>query len=435
MNIGHLRAAAIGQALVNLARQCGYTVISLNHLGDWGSQFGKLLWAYQKWSGGYDFKQNPFETLVNLYVRFHKEAESDPEKVKEATLLFQKLEAGDPSLKKLWKQFVQLSLKNYEFYWNTLNIKHDLVLGESFYRDFLKDLKSRLKQKKLLRDSEGAQVVFLDEVPPCLIVKSDGASTYIARDLCSTIYRFEKLKVSKNIYITGVDQKLHFKQLFQTLKKMEFPWSKDCLHLSFGMYRFKGEGKMSTRKGQTVYLKDILTQSIERVKNIIEERRPQLKNKTEIAKQVGIGALVFNDLMNDRVKDVDFDWKKILDFEGRSGPFIQYTHVRCLSLLKKSKFPPKGNNFSGSLSNKEEEKLVWRLLCFEEAVLQAFHHFKPHILARYLLDLSHDFNCFYTSQKILGTEKEKDLLLLVEGTRRILRKGLEILNIPAPKVM
>ena len=434
MNVGHLRATVIGQALVNLSRQFGYKITTLNHLGDWGSQFGKLLWAYQKWSKEYDFERKPFQTLVELYVRFYKEAEQDPEKLKQATDLFQKLEKGDPALEKLWKKFVDLSLKDYDKYWKYLNVKHDLVLGESFYRKFTEDLKSRLRKKNLLQKSDGAEVIFLEDMPPCLIVKSDGASTYGARDLSSAIYRFETLKADKNIYITGTDQKLHFKQVFQALNKMKFPWSKDCLHLSFGMYRFKGEGKMSTRKGQAIYLKDVLHQSIERVEKIIEERRPELENKKQIAEQVGIGAIVFNDLMNDRIKDVDFNWNKVLDFEGNSGPFVQYTHVRCLSLLKKAEGIMK-TKFSENFPTKEEINLIWLLLAFEEAVFQSFKHFKPHLLARYLLDLSREFNRFYASEPILDSDKKEDLILLVDTVRRVLHKGLSILNVPIPSTM
>ena len=435
MNIGHLRATALGQALVNLARSFGFKVTALNHLGDWGSQFGKLLWAYKKWGKEYDFENQAFSSLVELYVRFHKVAESDENSLQEARDLFQKLEAGDPELKKLWKYFVQLSLKNYEKYWQTLNIKHDLVQGESFYADFLDDLNNRLKAKKLLEKSEEAEVVFLGEdSPPCLISKRDGASTYAARDLCSLIYRFENLQADKNIYITASDQNLHFRQIFQVAGKMNSQWKENSFHLSFGMYRFKGEGKMSSRQGQAVYLKDILDQAIQRVKKIIEERSPHLENKKEICEQVGVGALIFNDLMNDRIKDVDFEWNKVLDFEGCSGPFVQYSLVRSHSLLNKFKKPlPK--NFSKPFESSEEKQLAWRLICFEEAVFQSFKHFKPHILARHLLDLAKEFNRFYASRKILGHSREEDLLLLTEITNRVLWRGLEILNVPRPLAM
>ena len=435
MNIGHLRATALGQALVNLAKAFGFQLTALNHLGDWGSQFGKLLWAYKKWGNEYDFQSQAFSSLVKLYVRFHKEVESDEKNLQEARDLFKELEQGDTELQKIWKNFVELSLKNYEQYWKIFNTKHDLIQGESFYIDFLKDLKNRLKEKKLLEKSKGAEVVFLDsDSPPCLISKRDGASTYAARDLCSLIYRFEKLKVDKNIYITGSDQNLHFKQIFEIAGKMDPEWKKRSFHLNFGMYRFKGEGKMSTRQGQVVYLKDILDQAIQRVRKIIEERNPQLENKEEVSKQVGVGALVFNDLMNDRVKDVDFEWSKVLDFDGRSGPFVQYSLVRSRSLLKKyhQTLPEK---FSQAFETLEEKQLLWRLICFEEAVFQSFKNFKPHILARYLLDLAKAFNRFYATQKILGHSREADLLLLSKMTNRVLWRGLEILNVPRPEAM
>ena len=435
MNIGHLRATALGQALVNLACSFGVKVTALNHLGDWGSQFGKLLWAYKKWGKEYNFENQAYPSLVELYVRFYQEAEADENKLQEARELFQRLESDDPELKKLWELFVQLSLKNYEKYWQKLNVKHDLVLGESFYTKFLQDLKNRLTMKSLLKKSEGAEVVFLEEgKPPCLISKRDGASTYASRDLCSLIYRFEDLKVDKNIYITASDQNLHFKQIFETAGKLNPVWKENSLHLSFGMYRFKGEGKMSTRKGQAVYLKDILDEAVRRVGKIIEERNTDLENKRKVCEQVGVGALVFNDLMNDRVKDVDFDWDKVLDFDGRSGPFVQYSLVRSRSLLNKSDKAPE-KSFSRPFERSEEKQLAWRLICFEESVSQSFKHFKPHILARYLLDLAKEFNRFYASQKILGHLRQNDLLLLTEITNRILWRGLEILNVPRPSEM
>ena len=432
MNIGHLRASLLGQVFVNLFRHCGFQVTALNHLGDWGTQFGRLLWAYKNWSGDYDFEKNPLDSLSNLYKRFHKE--QTPESLKEAAQLFQKLEEGKEDLRILWQKFVDISLKEYKSCWEILNVRHDLVLGESFYKDFLQDLKDRLKKKNLLQKSQGAKVVCLSEGPPCLIEKSDGSSTYGARDLCSAIYRYEKLKADRLIYITGSEQKLHFKQIFETLKKMEFPLAKSCLHLSFGMYRFKGKGKMSTREGRTVYIKDLLKEAVRRVKEIIEKRGTPLKNKTHIAEQVGVGAVIFHDLMTDRLKDVDFEWECILDFEGQSGPFVQYAHVRCQSLLKKYKGQIE-KTFSKTLFSEEELKLAWQILCFDEAVYQSFIKFKPHILAGYLLELSRGFNRFYHEEKILNSPKEKDKMFLVEMTRKVLKKGLSLLNMPLPEAM
>ena len=434
MNIGHLRATALGQALVNLARAFGFKVTALNHLGDWGSQFGKLLWAYKKWGREYDFKNRAFESLVELYVRFYKEAEQDEENLESARRLFHQLEQGDKELKKLWEQFVELSLKNYDSYWKLLNVKHDLVLGESFYIQFMEDLKARLTEKQLLKKSEGAEVVFLDvSEAPCLIFKSDGASTYSARDLASLIYRFETLKADQNIYITGSDQNLHFKQIFEVAGKLNPQWSSANRHLSFGMYRFKGEGKMSSRQGQAVYLKDILEQAVDRVKKIIEERNPALEDKETISQQVAAGAVVFNDLVQDCIKDVDFEWSKILDFNGDTGPFVQYSLVRMNSLLKKADRTP-AQKFTSPLEP-DEEALAWKLLSFESLCFYSLQKFKPHILARYLLDLSKDFNRFYNQHRIIDHERSEDRLLLTHISHRVLSRGLEILNIPRPPAM
>ena len=434
MNIGHLRATALGQALVNLARAFGFKVTAVNHLGDWGSQFGKLLWAYKKWGGKYDFKTRAFESLVELYVRFYKEAEAEEDNLESARKLFHRLEQGDEELKKLWQWFVELSLKSYDIYWKLLNVKHDLVLGESFYIQFMKDLRVRLTEKNLLKKSEGAEVVFLDiSSAPCLIFKRDGASTYSARDLCSLIYRFENLKADQNIYITGSDQNLHFKQIFETAEKINPEWKSKNRHLSFGMYCFKGEGKMSSRQGQAVYLKDILDQAIERVRNIIEERNPCLENKESISQQVAVGAVVFNDLTQDCIKDVDFDWNKILDFNGDTGPFVQYSLVRMNSVLRKAGAPVL-KKFISPLEP-DEESLAWRLLSFEFVCCQSLQKFKPHILARYLLDLSKEFNRFYNQHRILGHEREADRLLLTSISHKALSRGLEILNVPRPQAM
>lgn len=459
MNIGHLRAAVLGQALVNLARAFGFKVTAVNHLGDWGSQFGKLLWAYKEWGREYDFKNKAFESLIKLYVRFYEEAESDPQKKESSRRLFKKLEEGDKDLKKLWRSFVNLSIENYSYYWNLFNVRHDLILGESFYVPFVQDLKNRLNKKKLLKQSEGAEVVFLkNSEVPCLISKSDGASTYSSRDLCGIIYRFEKLKANRNIYITGSDQILHFKQIFEVMERLEPEWNN--LHLSFGMYRFKGEGKMSTRRGRAVYLQDITEQATQRVEKIIQERatsnkRPAkgknqpeedtkeeknldpLKNfdSSKIAEQVALGALIFNDLMQDRVKDVDFNWSKVLDFEGNSGPFVQYSLVRSKSLLKKAGFKDEPAEFQSLFEDEEERGLAWLLLEFDSVCFQSLQKLKPHILARYLLNLSKNFNRFYNAKKMIGHPREKDRLLLTKIAHRVLSKGLELLNMPRPPAM
>ncbi len=427
MNVGHLRATAIGQSLVNMARAQGYKVIALNHLGDWGTQFGKLIVAYQKWGSEISLSH-----LVDLYVRFHKEA--DEPLNQQARQVFKEMEEGKHL--DLWSSFVKTSMQNYDILWKRLGVQHDLVQGESFYRDKTKSVEELLKKKNLLEKSEGALVVFIGEGPPCLIRKGDGASTYACRDLASVFYRFENLKVQKNIYVTGVDHTLHFRQLKKVLEKIDLKWAKNTIHLPFGMYRFKGKGKLSSRKGQSVSLSDLMDQSVSMVLNIIKEKNPSLKNKEEVAESVGIGALVFNDLMNDRVRDVDFSWDKILDFEGDSGPYIQYCHVRCVSVMQKAGLKEEWSDLP--IQNELEDlelRLMEVLLDFESKLSQAFNKYSPHILASYLLDLCRIFNQFYAKYRIIDSPNMLFRAGLVKAVRRVLNRGLWLLNIKSPLSM
>lgn len=438
MSIGHLRATMIGQAICNLAQSQGYKVIGINHLGDWGVQFGKLAWAYKTWGHEYDFQNKAFESLYALYVRFHDEAEKNETLNQEGSLFFKKMEEGDPEYLKMWKTFVDISMQEYSRLLQALNVKHDLVQGESFYNDRLKPTEALLEKKGLLKESEGAMVVDLEAygMPPCLIRKSDGASLYATRDLAAAIYRAEELHADLNVYVVGVEQSLHFKQVFKVLELMGYPWAKNCHHVSFGLYKFKDVGKMSSRKGNVIRLEDVVTRAIEMVEKIIEEKNPNLENKDLVARQVGIGAITFNDLVNDRVKNVDFDWDQVLSFEGDSGPFVQYGHVRCVSILKKYGKPvPK--QFRVELTGVEERELIGRLLNFPETLRASFTHFKPHILAGYLLDVCRSFSQFYHNNRILGEPEDiqSSRIVLVAMTQKILAQGLKVLNIAAPEAM
>ncbi|MCB0343390.1 MAG: arginine--tRNA ligase, partial [Bdellovibrionales bacterium] len=438
MHIGHLRATVIGQAICNLARSQGYNVIGINHLGDWGVQFGKLAYAYQKWGSEYPFATEPFESLYKLYVRFHDEAELDPEIEKEGSLMFKRLEDGDEGIADLWRMFVDVSMQDYNRLWAMLGVKHELVRGESFYNDRLKAVEDRLQKLGLLEESEGAVVVKLDDadMPPCLIRKSDGASLYATRDLASAIYRKEELGADLNLYVVGAEQTLHFKQVFKVLEKMGYEWAKDCHHVSFGMYRFKDVGKMSSRKGNVIFLEDVLRRAIDMVKEVIESKNPDLDDKDEVAKKVGVGAIVFNDLINDRVKNVDFDWDRVLDFEGDSGPYVQYVCVRCESILRKygKAVPP---SMPVDLDSSEERELVKILLSYPEILNVAFKGFKPNVLAHYLLDVCRAFNHFYHKCRVLGVEPEVEAarIALVSATLAVLKNGLKLLNIETPKAM
>jgi arginyl-tRNA synthetase len=436
MHVGHLRATVIGQAIRNLAETQGYTVIGLNHLGDWGVQFGKLAWAYMQWGGEYDFENKPFESLFEIYVRFHDAADKDPGLEAEGSLVFKKLENGDPEITALWRKFVDISMKEYGRIWGLMGVQHDLVRGESFYNDRMKNVEDLLENKGLLEKSEGASVVRVgDDMPPCLIRKSDGASLYATRDLASALYRHDELKADLNLYVVGVDQTLHFKQVFKVLELMGYDWAQSCHHISFGMYRFK-EGKMSTRKGRAIFLEDVLSQAIELVEKLIEEKNPDLENKKVVAQQVGLGAVVFNDLAVDRVRDVEFDWEKVLNFEGDSGPYVQYTHVRCVSLIRKSGRPAP-TLMNTVLASSEERELVRILLNYQDVLSASFANFRPNILAQYLLEVCAAFSRFYNKHRILGEpqEIEQSRLALVEATRKILKSGLGVLNIQAPQAM
>jgi len=435
MHIGHLRATVIGQAIVNLAKTQGYEVTGLNHLGDWGVQFGKLAWAYMKWGSEYPFQEKPFESLYNLYVRFHDEAEKNPELEAEGSKVFKKLEDGDAEIKKLWQMFVDISLKDYQRIWDRLGVKHDLVRGESFYNDRLKPVEKELEEKGLLEASDGAMVVRLDDMAPCLIRKSDGASLYATRDLASATYRMKELKADLNLYVVGVDQTLHFRQVFKVLEKMGYPWVGQCHHIAFGMYRFK-DARISTRKGNAIFLEDVLNQAVEQTREVIRQKNPNLENFEKVAAQVGVGAVVFNDLMNERVKDVDFDWTRALSFEGDSGPYVQYTGVRCRSLIRKYQ-KPVPQTIGEELSNPEEKELMRVLLNYQATLTNSFENFKPHFLAGYLLEVCHKFSQFYTKCRILGEAPavESSRMTLVQMVEVVLTEGLQNLGIELPEAM
>lgn len=438
MHIGHFRATVIGQAIRNLAEAQGARVIGVNHIGDWGTQFGKLAWAYQNWGKDYDFSQEPIESLLKLYVRFHEEAESRPELEDLGAQTFLKLEKGDEEVIRIWKFIVEVSFREYDKVYSLLGTRHDQILGESFYNDKMSDVIKRLEDKGLLAESDGAQVVFFGEnekMPPCLIRKSDGASIYATRDLAAAIYRHEIQKADQILYVVGVDQTLHFRQVFRVLEMMDYEWAKGCHHIVFGQYRFK-EGKMSTRKGKVVLAEDVIHAAIERVRLMINEKNPELPGKEEVAKAVAAGAVVFNDLLNDRVKNVEFDLERAVSMEGDSGPYVQYTNVRCQSILRKyGRAVPK--TFSRCLDTPEEQRLIFNLLQFDHVVQLAYRQFKPNVVAQYLLELCTHFSHFYHKNRILGEaqEIEASRIWLVDVTSRILSEGLHILNIPTPEMM
>ncbi len=438
MHIGHMRATIVGQAIRNLAETQNFKVIGVNHIGDWGTQFGKLCWAYMEWGDQYDYTVSPIDSLLKLYVRFHEEAEKNPQLEEAGAAIFKRLEQGDAQITGLWKMMIDYSMADFNRLYKIMNIQHDVVLGESFYNDKMGDVIQRLEKAQLLKESDGAQVVFFEEnenMPPCLIKKSDGASIYATRDLAAAIYRREVQKADLVLYVVGVEQILHFKQVFGVLKKLGYAWAEKCHHIVFGRYRFK-DGKMSSRSGKVVLMEDVLNQAIELVGQMVETKNPDLEDKKNVIQKVAVGAVFFNDLMTDRIKDVEFDWDRIVSTEGDSGPYVQYTSVRCKSILRKhqGEIPVKP---SVLMATTEEQKLIFSLLRFPEVLEAGFRQFKPNILAQYLLELCAHFSQFYHHCRILGEEPtlQNSRICLVAATEKVLAKGLQILNIEAPESM
>lgn len=435
--IGHLRSTVIGNSLYRLHEALGYRCVGINHLGDWGTQFGKLIVAYQKWGDDAKLEQDPITYLYELYVRFHREAEATSELEEEARSWFKRLEDGDNQARALWQHFRDLSLTEFRRIYDILGVHFDSYQGESFYNEMLDDTVREIEEKGLTQISDGALIVDLaDEgMPPCLLRKQDGATLYATRDLCAAIFRQQMYNFEKMLYVVGADQGLHFQQVFSVLEKLGHKWSTRCVHVPFGLIRFK-EGKMSTRQGTLVFLEDVLTRATELAEKIIEEKNPALKNKDEVARQVGIGAVIFGDLSNDRIKNIEFDWDKVLDFSGETAPYIQYSHARICSILRKAEHWPAPYD-AALLTTDEEQAVVGTLARFSDAIARGAMTYKPSVVARYLVDLAAVFNRFYHQCPVLNAPNEvRDArLALVEAVRQVLVNGLTLLGIAAPEEM
>lgn len=435
--IGHLRSTVIGQALYRIHQALGFRCVGINHLGDWGTQFGKLIVAYLRWGDAGQLEENPIEHLYDLYVRFHSAAESDPALEEEARGWFLQLERGEPEARKLWLLFRSLSLKEFKRVYAQLGIHFDYYQGESFYNKMLDDTVRQVEEKGLATVSEGALIVSLEEegLPPCLLRKQDGATLYATRDLCAAIYRHRKFSFDRMLYVVGADQALHFQQLFAVLKKMGYRWAENCVHVPFGLIRFK-EGKMSTRRGTLIFLEDVLARATELAAGIIAEKNPNLTDRQKVASQVGIGAVIFADLGNDRVKDIEFEWEKVLDFSGETAPYIQYSHARICSILRKA--PDWNGDYDASLlTSPEEQQLVSMLARFGQAIERAAETYKPSVVARYLVELAKEFNKFYHQCPVLTSDSTRraSRLALVAAARQVLQNGLALLGIAAPEEM
>ncbi|WP_397540222.1 arginine--tRNA ligase [Rummeliibacillus pycnus] len=433
-SMGHLRSTVIGNALAKISKKNGYEVIKINHLGDWGTQFGKLIVAYKLWGDPTRIEQSPVKELLKIYVKFHEEAELDDTLNDEARAAFKRLEQGDEEALQLWQWFREASLKEFQKIYDLLGISFDSNSGEAFYNDKMENVVEELKEKQLLVESKGALVVELENMPPSLIMKKDGTTLYVTRDLAAAIYRHETYGSTKSFYVVGNEQSLHFTQLFLVLQKMGHEWANGLQHIPFGMMLKDGK-KMSTRKGKIVLLEEVLAEAIDAAKKNIEEKNPSIANKEEIAKMIGIGAVVFNDLKNYRMHDIDFSLEEMLNFEGETGPYVQYTYARISSLLKKGGFHHKENiNLNGL--NEKAWSTILTLKDFPTIIVKSFENADPSQIAKYCLELSHQFNKYYANTKIIDESPAQNAkLALASCVAIVLSEGLRILGIKAPNEM
>ena len=439
-HIGHLRSTVIGQALYNIYKYLGYNVTSINHLGDYGTQFGKLIEGYKRWGAEYDIENNPIDELMQIYVRINNLCKEDESVLEECRNNFKKLEDGDPYCVEIWKKFRELSLKEFDKVYDILGVKFDSLNGEAFYSDKMPEIIDILKKAGKLEESEGAQVVKLgDDMPPCLIIKSNGSTTYATRDLAAIMYRARTYDFDKAIYVTSYEQILHFKQVFATAKYLglDEKYTNGLVHVPFGMILLK-TGKMSTREGKVIKLEDLLNEAIEKSKEIIEKKNPELENKEDVAKKVGVGAIIFNDLSNSRIKDEIFDWDIMLNFNGETGPYVQYTTVRAKIVLEKAGYIPNVKEVNvEKLNDKDSQKIINQLYNFNSILKNVTEKEEPSILARYLVDLAQNFSSFYNNCHIITEDKEMQdaRLYITYMVKTILEKGLNLLGIQVPEKM
>ena len=438
-HIGHLRSTVIGGALYNVYKFLNYNVTGVNHLGDYGTQFGKLIEGYKLWGEEYNIEENPIDELTKIYVRINNLCKEDEKVLENCRNNFKKLEDGDPYCVEIWTRFRELSLKEFQKVYDMLGSKFDSWNGEAFYSDKMKEVVETLEKTGRLVESEGARVIELENMAPCIIEKTNGSTTYATRDLAAILYRTRNYDFDKALYVTSYEQVLHFKQVFETAKLLgiDEKYTNGLEHVPFGMVRLK-EGKMSTREGNIIKLEDLLNEAISRALKVIEEKNPDLENKEEVAKKVGLGAVIFNDLSNGRIKDEVFDWDMMLNFQGETGPYVQYIYVRTKSVLEKAGYVPEFKDIDVSnLSDESSFNTVKTISNFADTLKQVVDKNEPSILSRYLIELSQSYSSFYNNNKIIGETKEKQdaRLYLTYVVGNILKIGANLLGIEMPDRM
>lgn len=439
-HVGHLRTTLIGNSIYRIYKKLGYRVERINHLGDWGTQFGKLIVAYKKWGSKEAVEQNGISELMKIYVKFHEEAEKDDTLNDEARAWFVKMEQGDEEALSIWEWFKDISLIEYKRIYELLDVDFDSYAGESFYRDKTSAVVDELKKKGMLKESEGAFIVDLEkyDMTPCLIMKKDGSSIYATRDLAAIFYRKKTYDFEKCIYVTGMEQKLHFAQVFKVVELMGYEWAKtDLIHVPYGLVSLEG-GKLSTRSGNIIYAEDILRESVSKIKEVINDKNPDLQDKEEVAKMVGIGAIIFNDLYNQRIKDVTFSWDKIHSFDGETGPYVQYTYARAASVLRKTGITDVPEEIDSSLLTDEASvSLLKELIRFPEVVETAAERLEPSVVARFVMSVAQAFNHFYhENQCNVEDEKLKRARVkLVIIAKEAIKDGLDLLGMKCPEQM
>lgn len=434
-HIGHLPSTVLGNSLYRIYEYMGYKSVGINHLGDWGTQFGTMIVAYKRWGSKEAVEAGGVQELVRLYVKFHQEEEQEPSLRDEARAWFAKLEAGDEEALGLWKWFKEVSLQEFERVYQKLGVKFDYYTGESFYNDKMGEIIQMLRDKNLLEESQGAQVVRLDDynMPPCIILKADGSTLYATRDITAAFYRKRTFDFDKCLYLTATQQNLHFKQWFQVVAMMGCDWAKDLYHVPFGMISLSGGESMSTRHGKTVWLDDVLSQATAKTLEIINEKNPDMENKEEVAQQMGIGAVVFSTLSTSRIKDVSFSWEEVLNFDGETGPYVQYTHARACSLLRRAGVEQA--SFASDITDDKEYKVARMLYDFPEKIRVAMEANEPSVITRYVIDLAQEFNRFYHECPILSAPEgvKQTRLAITAAVRKVLEKGLWLIGVAAPE--